>query len=69
MTKPDANAPLDCPLCGEPSEISNTQHGRRDSCQRCGVHSWGGKPMVHARKQQGAPPPLSSKSWDASASK
>lgn len=47
MTDPHIHTqPLDCPSCGEPSEVSQTKYGRRDSCQRCGLHSWDGKPMV-----------------------
>lgn len=38
--------PLDCPNCGEPSIVKQTQYGRRDDCERCDLHSWDGKPMV-----------------------
>jgi hypothetical protein len=50
--------PLDCPSCGDPSEVTQTQYGRRDTCVRCSLHSWHGKPMVsqevhEARKHVG----------------
>lgn len=40
------DTPLDCPSCGEPSIVTKTQYGRRDTCERCALHSWDGKPMV-----------------------
>ncbi|MBX3490849.1 hypothetical protein [Parvibaculum sp.] len=44
--KPASTEPLDCPNCGEPSVVKRTRYGRRDDCERCGLHSWDGKPMV-----------------------
>ena len=49
-------APLTCPGCGRRSRVAHTKYGRRDSCDRCGVHSWRGKPLVtpevHAARQR-----------------
>ena len=50
------NTPLICPGCGRRSRVTQTQYGRRDSCDFCGVHSWDSKPLVtpdvHAARQQ-----------------
>lgn len=33
-----------CPTCGQPAKPTNTRYGVRHDC--CGLHSWGGKPLV-----------------------
>lgn len=38
--------PLVCPSCGREAERKQAQYGRRDDCERCGLHSWNGKPLV-----------------------
>jgi hypothetical protein len=34
-----------CPSCGQPAAETNTSIGVRHDC--CGLHSWGGKPLVN----------------------
>jgi len=34
--------PLVCSTCGGLSKITATRYGRRDDCEKCGVHSWKG---------------------------
>lgn len=46
MTARDTLPALTCPGCGRRARVAHTRYGRRDSCDRCGVHSWDGKPLV-----------------------
>lgn len=39
------DAPI-CPICMQPAERTDTRYGVRHDC--CGLHSWGGKPLVDA---------------------
>lgn len=42
----DMTVPIICPGCGEQAQMQDTRYGRRDSCERCGLRSWHGKPLV-----------------------
>lgn len=37
---------LRCPGCKQSARATHTRYGRRDDCARCGLWSWGGRPLV-----------------------
>ncbi len=37
---------VECPKCGDEARVALTQYGRRDTCHRCDMWSWHGKPLV-----------------------